>query len=86
MLQIIKSMQQEIKELTKKCDEIQCQQNRKFDDIEERQRYHEILIKNQNWEYSADRPSDEYWESIDEDEDDTAEEFLEQIEKQTQRI
>ena len=79
-------MQQEIKELTKKCDEIQCQQNRKFDDIEERQRYHEILIKNQNWEYSADRPSDEYWESIDEDEDDTAEEFLEQIEKQTEDL
>ena len=40
----------EIKSLREKCDRI--------DDIENRQKYHEVLLKNQKWNYSADHETD----------------------------
>ena len=52
-------------------------------DMDKRQKYHEVLLKNQKWEYSAPRPSQEYWNGLDPVEDGEAENFLESIEKYT---
>ena len=32
--------------------------------VENRQKYHEVILRNQKWEYSAPRPSRDYWQSI----------------------
>ena len=59
----------------------------KFLDMDEKLKYHEVLLKNQKWEYSASRPLyDGYWDNLDEDEDEAAEEFLEQVEKYTKAM
>jgi len=52
-------------------------------DMDKRQKYHEVLLKNQKWEYSAPRPSQEYWNGLDPVEDGEAEKFLESIKKYT---
>ena len=36
-----------------------------FDDMHDRINYHEVLLENQKWVYSAPRPSQEYWDSLD---------------------
>lgn len=59
--------------------------NSRFDDMDNKQKYHEVLLKNQQWKYSAPRPSEEYWDSVDEDEDAAAEEFLKDIYQTTYR-
>ena len=59
----------------------------RFDHVENKLNYHEVLTKNQQWKYSAPRPSDDYWEEIwDEVTDDEAENFLEQIEHETKEM
>jgi len=54
--------------------------------IEEKQKYHDVMLQNQQWKYSAPRPSDDYWSTLDGDEDDIAEDFLEQIKKSTEEM
>ena len=44
--------------------------NSRFDDVDNKQKYHEVLIKNQQWKYAAPRPSHEYWNTVGVDEDD----------------
>ena len=56
--------------------------NSRFDDVDNKQKYHEVLLKNQQWKYSAPRPSGEYWDEEEED----AEEFLTQIEQCTEEM
>jgi len=43
----------------------------RFDDVEntlytvsKKQKYHDVLLKNQKWEYSAPSPSQEYWNNV----------------------
>jgi len=91
-------MKKDISKLTKKCDGMEKSTediDKKFDDVEEtlddmrkRQKYIKVLLKNQKWEYSVDRPSDEYWYSLDEeeDEDDVAESFLADIQNSTEKM
>ena len=50
----------------------------KFKKVDDKLKYHEILLKNQKWKYSAPFPSDDYWQNLDEDEDEQAEKFLKQ--------
>ena len=62
----------------------------RLDSIDDRLKYHEILLQNQKWEYSAPRPSEYYWEAGmwedgNEDEEE-AEEFLNKIRKETTKL
>jgi len=59
--------------------------NSRFDDMDKKQKYHEVLLKNQQWKYSAPRPSLEYWDTVGVD-DEAAESFLEQIKKYTEEM
>ena len=50
--------------------------HRKCDIMEGKLKNQERLLQNQKWEYSAPRPSEEYWNSLaetDEDENETEE-------------
>ena len=47
-------------------------------------KYHDILLQNQGWKYSAPHPSTEYWSNFDEDEENEAEDFLNHIKKSTE--
>ena len=111
MIQMMKGMQGEIKQLTEKCNGMEktmqqtkdkCIQMEKsihtmhnkqstmisrFDLVENKLNYHEVLTKNQQWKYSAPRPAEEYWEDIwDEDNEDEAENFLAQIKIETKEM
>ena len=59
-----------------------------LDDMRKRQKYIKVLLKNQKWEYSVDRPSEEYWDNLDDDEgeDDAAESFLSDIQNSTEKM
>ena len=67
--------------------------NSRFDDVEDKLsytqgilNYHEVLLRNQKWEYSAPRPSPAYWDVLDEEEDENAEEFLKDIRQCTEKM
>ena len=64
-----------------KSDDMKSQLN----GVDEKLKYHDILLQNQKWKYSAPRPSDDYWNSLD-GEDQQAEEFLKQIQKFTEKM
>ena len=94
--QMDKSMSSEFDDLHKRFDDVHKTNNvlkGKLNTLEksqkkvaDRQKYHEMLLQNQKWEYSAPRPSEEYWNSLaetDEDEDE-AEQFLQQIQQYTE--
>ena len=55
----------------------------RFDKSEDKQKYHEVQLTNQKWEYSAPHPSDEYWHSLGIREAEEADRFLQQIKKET---
>ena len=60
---------------------------KKFDLMEDALNYYEALLKNQKWEYSAPRPSDEYWNAAAENgADEDAENFLQQIQSNTEAM
>ena len=92
---IMNGMQKEITKLTKKCDGMEKVQNdikgnrETLDLIKHKQKYQEILLQNQKWEYSAERPSEEYWTSLEEDgehEAYRARTFLTEIRKCTEQM
>ena len=59
------------------------------DSVHKKLKYHEILLKNQKWKYSAERPSWEYWETDlwdDNADEEEAEGFLRQIEDVTNQM
>ena len=61
--------------------------NSRFDDVDNKLNYHEVLLKNQQWKYSAPRPSEEYWNNtVGEDEVAAAESFLTQIKQHTEEM
>ena len=60
--------------------------NSRFDDVDKKQKYHEVLLRNQQWKYSAPRPPQEYWNTIDDDEADSVEQFLSQIKQRTEQM
>ena len=62
--------------------------NSRFDDVDNKQKYHEILLRNQQWKYSAPHLSDEYWDDLDEDEAaaTAADSFLTQIKQRTEEM
>jgi len=81
MMQIMRG---EIKQLTEKCDAMETTIEKdiiisRFDEIDDKLNYHEILLQNQKWKYSAPYPSDDYWNSLDANERFEAEKFLTEI-------
>ena len=64
-------MKKDITKLTKKCGSMEKSTediDKRFDDVKEtlddmrkRQKYIKVLLKNQKWEYSVPRPSEDYW-------------------------
>ena len=56
--------------------------------MDNKQKYHEILLRNQQWKYSAPHLSDEYWDDLDEDEAaaTAADSFLTQIKQRTEEM
>ena len=61
----MKEMKEEMNTLGDKCDtmekslsEFRSQNASHFDDVENRQKYHEVLLKNQKWEYAAPYPNE----------------------------
>ena len=63
---------------------ISANMNSRFDDVDNKQQYHEVLLRNQRWKYSAPRPSEEYWDGLVEEA--VAEEFLTQIKQCTEEM
>ena len=45
-----------------------------------------MLLKNQKWEYSVRRPSEEYWDNLDADEHTNAQMFLAEIKECTEKL
>lgn len=60
--------------------------NSRFDVVEDKQKFNEILYKNQQWEYSAPRPSQEYWGTADIFEVEAAKDFLKQMKSKTREM
>jgi len=91
-------MKKDITKLTKKCggmeksikdiDETVDDVEETLDDMRKRQKYLKALLQNQKWEYSAPRPSEEYWNNLDDQEidEDSPEEFLADIQKCTKEM
>ena len=61
------------------------QMDSRFDNVEIRLKYQEVMMKNQKWEYAVDRPPPEYWHSIGRNPED-ATSLLEQIEQETSKM
>ena len=94
----IQTMQKDIARLTQKCDKMERDNNRleltvnRVEDtledsqrhVDEKLKYQDKLLQNQGWEYSAPRPSDDYWEGIEGDE--VVESFLKQIKQRTMEM
>ena len=89
MMQIMRG---EIKQLTEKCDAMETTIEKKdviisrFDEIDDKLNYHEILLQNQQWKYSATYPYSDYWNSLDANEREIARVFLTEIKKCTQEM
>ena len=97
---MIQSMQGDITSLTKKCNTMEttmksvklsqgkslAAMNSRFDEVNDKLKYQEILLQNQGWKYSAPHPSTEYWSTFDEDEETEAEDFLNHIKKSTEEM
>ena len=77
-LAIMKSLQK----MKKNENTLSSTMKSRFGDVEDRLKYHEVLLKNQKWEYSAPRPSEEFWDNIDPE----AEDFLEEMKNKTNEM
>ena len=51
--QEITSMKGEITQLTEKCEHMEASIDSRFDGVDEKLKYHDILLQNQHWKYSA---------------------------------
>jgi len=60
--------------------------NSRFDDVDNEQKYQLVLLRNQQWNYSAPRPPATYWYTIGEDEGSAATGFLTQIKQRTEEM
>eukprot|EP00581_Thalassiosira_minuscula_P015687 CAMPEP_0183734236 /NCGR_PEP_ID=MMETSP0737-20130205/43271_1 /TAXON_ID=385413 /ORGANISM="Thalassiosira miniscula, Strain CCMP1093" /LENGTH=511 /DNA_ID=CAMNT_0025967687 /DNA_START=126 /DNA_END=1658 /DNA_ORIENTATION=+ len=60
----------------------------RFSDVDKRQKYHELMLKNQKWKYSISHPRTNYWDSIRHSDErrHCAECFLEHIQKEITKM
>jgi len=87
---VINNMQGDINRLEKKCNSMESSTITRFDNvddklngIQDKLEYHEILLQNQKWKYSAPRPSAQVWSSLNENE---VKKFLKQIQTKTEEM
>ena len=67
-------------------DKLNCLGDR-LTNMEDKQNYHEVLLKNQKWEYKVPRPSQAFWNQIDDPgQREAAEDFLHQIKEYTTKM
>jgi len=89
MKEEVKQMRSEMKNLSEKSDMLENANSRWFGEVDSRLKYHEVMLKNQKWEYSAPPPSSRYWRSVGHTEHDEsyagleATDFLDQIKTNT---
>ena len=80
-------IQKNVQQLKKKCESMDESICRQFDDTVDKLDYHEVLLKNQKWEYLASQPSEEYWDGVDDDDEcEAAANFLHQIREHTEEM
>jgi len=90
-------MKKEVTKLTKKCNGMEKVQkdikssidndmSGRFDIVDEKQKYHEMILKNQKWEYSASSLTVSYFDSIGADQRGEVEKFLKKIQKYTEEM
>ena len=60
----MKDMRGEITQLRQKCDDMHTKLNENADSTNHKLKYHDVLLQNQKWKYSARYPSDDYWNSV----------------------
>ena len=82
----LNGIHQRVDTIDKKIDVIQSSTQMKLLGVDERLKYHEVLLQNQKWKYSAPRPSYQYWAGLNEDERGNAEEFLKQMKQYTEEM
>jgi len=82
----MKDMRGEIAQLRKKCDKSSADIISRFDGMENKQKHHDVLLKNQKWEYSAPGLTVSYLDSIGVDQRDEVEDLLRQIQKYTEEM
>ena len=82
---IIQSMREEISRLTEKCDTMETtiksesdKMNSRFDGVDDKLKYHDILLQNQQWDYD---PMED-WSTLNENE----KHFLKQVKKCTEKM
>ena len=94
ILQLMKGMQDEMKDmrgeitqLRQKCDDMHTKLNENADSANHKLKYHDMLLQNQKWKYSARHPSDDYWNSVqDSGLDYEANAFVTEIKKCTEKM
>ena len=83
----MKDMQGKITQLRQKCDDMHTKLNENADSTNHKLKYHDVLLQNQKWKYSARYPSDDYWNSVrGSDQYYEAKRFLEEMKKCTEEI
>ena len=83
----MKDMRGEITQLRQKCDDMHTKLNENADSTNHKLKYHDVLLQNQKWKYSARHPSDDYWNSVrGSDQYYEAKRFLEEMKKCTEEM
>ena len=85
MVQIMTSMNGEMKNTRKEITQLR-EKCVNMGGVQQDLKYHEILLQNQQWKYSADQPSNEYWNSLDANGRVNARKFLAEIKKCTEEM
>ena len=100
MMKVMGSMQAEMKSMRRDMNsmrqDIDMGFNEAYDhtkDLHDKLNYHEVLLEDQKWKYSAPRPSEEYWNSLEDNplppvevQESVAESFLVDIQTCTEAI
>jgi len=97
MLQLMKTMQSEMKDmqgeitqLRKKCDDVHTEVSsvvtNRFDMLDNKQKYHEVILKNQKWTFPTIAHSLEYRSSLGQHEIAEVTKFLKQVEFYTRKM
>ena len=86
----MKDMREEITQLRKKCDdmytEVRSDMKSGFDDVSTKQKYHEVILKNQKWTFPTIAHSLEYRSSLGQHEIAEVTKFLKQVEVYTRKM
>jgi len=99
MMTLMSSIQEEMKSMRRDMNSMRQDIDMGFNEaydatqgLHDKLNYHEALLEDQKWKYSAPRPSEEYWDNLEHDPEDNlfqesmAEDFLSDIQKCTEHM